>query len=86
MDDILIRAAGGGESAGNALVPDIQVVAGIADDDLLARGAAGSVEPDNILHRHGEKAVGIGVAQVLLIAEGQLVQVVNGADVVRRDA
>ena len=86
MDNILVGAAGSGESAGNAFVPDIQVVAGIADDDLLSRGATGSMQTDNILHGHGEKTVGIGIAKILLIAEGQLVQVVDGPDIVRRDA
>ena len=49
MDNILVRAAGGGQGTRDAFIPDIQIVAGIADNDLLTGCAAGGVQTDDVL-------------------------------------
>jgi hypothetical protein len=53
---------------------------------LFAGGAAGSVQAHNVLHRHGEHPVGVGIPQVLLVGKRQLVQIVHALNIVRPDA
>ena len=44
------------------------------------------MDADALTQRRAEQTIGIGVAQVCLGEEGQLVQIVDSADIVRSDA
>ncbi len=47
-------------------------LAGRADNRCLAGGARGGVEAGNLAARHGEQAVGIVIAHILLQDKGEL--------------
>ena len=68
------------------LGPDVDVLLGVGDHDRLAGRAAGGVQAHDLLHRAGEQAEGIGVAQVGLDRERQLGDVRQRSDRVRRQA
>ena len=78
--------AAGGEGADHDAGPDLQILLGVGDDDGLAGGAAGGVQADHLLHRAGEQAERIGVAQVGLDGERQVRDVVERAQVGRGEA
>jgi len=52
------------EGAHAAVLPDENVVPGVADHDRFAGGAAGTVETHDVVHRAGEETERILVAQV----------------------
>ncbi len=41
------------------------------------------MNPDDILHGYGEKAIGIAVAHILFIGEGELLDIFQALDIVR---
>ena len=61
--------------------PVFQVAGRVAHHHRLARGAAGGVQAHDVFSGHGEQAVGIVVAHILLFGEGQEPQVRQGLDV-----
>ena len=73
------------QTAGHALAPHADVLAGVTHDGGVARGAAGGMYADNLALRGGLQAKGIVVAQVLLRGEGQLLDVLDGLYVVWAD-
>jgi hypothetical protein len=71
LDDVAFVQAAGGEAAQHDIGPDLDVLLRVGHDDGLAGGPAGGVQPHNVLHRAGEQAEGVGVAQVGLLGKGQ---------------
>ena len=59
---------------------------GVEGDDALAGRAGGGLNAHAVLQRTRDQTVRIGFAQVVLGDEGQLVQVVDALDIVRRYA
>ena len=86
MDAVLLGGAGGGQRAGRALRPDINIVAGISHHRLLAGGTRGSVDPHQLALGNGEQAEGIVVPHVGFYRKGQLAHIVDGVDVLRFQA
>ena len=74
------------QGTGGALRPHVEVVLGISNHRLFPGGPGGGVNPYHFIHRRRKKAIGIVVAQVLLISKGQLGQVIDAADVIRPDS
>ena len=83
---ILLGGSHGHQLASNNIVPDIQVLPGIAYHDLLSGGSGGGMQPHHILHGNGKQPIGIGIPQVLFIGKGQLVQVVHRLNVLRTNS
>ena len=81
VDEVLVGAAAAHNGAGGAAGPDVQVVLGVGHHGLLACGAGGGVDPGQVVPGHGDKPEGIGVPQILLGGKGELLQVVDGLDV-----
>ena len=67
----------------DAVAPNSHIVLVIADDDRLTGGAGRSVELDDLLERHGEQAVRIGIAKNGLVGKGKLSHIVKGLDIGR---
>ena len=67
--------AGGADRARHQVAPGVDVLLRIADHRRLAGGARGGVDAHDLVHRHGEHAERIGVAQVGLGGERELRQV-----------
>ena len=86
LDDVALVQPAGGEAAQHDVRPDLHILLRVGHHDGLAGGAAGGVQPHDLLHRAGEQAEGIGVAQVGLHGEGQLGDVVQRPHVLRRQA
>ena len=86
MHDVGLIDAGGGQAAAGQFGPVVQVAGGIAHHHGLAGGAAGSVQADDVVTRHGEQAEGVIVAQILLLGEGQVLQIGQALDVAGFDA
>ncbi|MCY1437498.1 hypothetical protein D9M71_536620 [compost metagenome] len=80
---VTLAAAGGADRARHHVGPGVDVVLRVADHGRLAGGAAGGVQARDLFHGHGEHAVGVVVAQVVLAGEGELRQVFQGFQVVR---
>ena len=66
VEDVLVRRPRHHENARDAGRPIVQILAGIAADDGLARRARRGVQADNLLHRHGKKTERIMVSQIVL--------------------
>ena len=73
--DVVLAAVGVLDAAGKAVAPDVDVMLGVAAHRGNAGGAGGHVNLAHVLHGHGEHAVGVVVAQVLLGGEGGLLQI-----------
>ena len=82
---VLLRAAGGHNRPGAALLPQVHVVLGVKGHHPAAGGAGGGLNPHAVPQGRGQKAVGVGVPQVVLGEEGQLVEVLHAPDVLRGD-
>jgi len=78
LDEIVLGDVGGPEDAGYEGGPGGDVAGGVADDDRLARGARGRMDPHDVLERDGEHPVRVAHAQVFLRSEGELGQVSQG--------
>ena len=82
---VLLGAAGGGDGPGAAVLPQVDVVLVVEGHHPLAGGAGGGVDADHVLLGHAHHPEGIALPQVVLGEEGQLIQVVDGLDVVGGD-
>ena len=80
LEDVLVRRPRHIENAGDAGGPHVQIVAGIAANDWLARGAARRVQADDLFHRHGEQAEGIVVPEIVFGRVGNLFDVLERLD------
>ena len=65
VEDVLVRRPRHHEDARDTGRPVVQIIAGIAADDGLARRARRGVQADDLLHRHGEEAERIMIAQIV---------------------
>ena len=74
---VLIGAPGGHDGPGAAVLPQVDVVLGVEGHHPLAGGARGRLDAHAVLQRPGQQAVGVGLPQVVLGDEGQLVEVVH---------
>ena len=72
--------------AHDAVGPQVHVMGVVAHDDGLSRGARGGVQLHHLVERHGEQAVGEGVAQHGLVRERELAHVFERLDVGGRHA
>ena len=70
----------------DAIVPNIHVVAVIAHDDGLSRGARRRMKLHHLVQRHGEHAIRERLAQRMLVGEGKLAHVLQALDVGRLHA
>ena len=70
------------KSAGAAVFPQINVILGVEGNNTLAGSAGGGLDADAVALVCGKQSVGVGVPQVVLFKEGQLVKVVDAVDVV----
>ena len=86
VKNIFLGAAGGHDGTGAAIFPQIDIMLGIESHDTLAGGAGSGVNPDTLILGNAHKAVGISITQVCLGQERQLVQVIDGLDIVQGDA
>ena len=86
LNDVVRAAARGGDAARHQLRPHVHIVLRIAGDDGAAGGAAGALDAHDVVQRRGEQAVGELVAQVGLLHEGQVFEIVHIADVLGADA
>ena len=84
-EGVVAGDAVGRQTAGHALAPHANVLAGVAHDGGVTRSTAAGMDADDLALRSGLQAKGIVVAQVFLRGEGQLVDVLDGLDVVRPD-
>ena len=75
----------GRQTARHALAPHTDVLAGVTDDGRITRRTRRSVYADNLALRGSLQTEGVVVAQVLLGGEGQLLDVLDGLDIVRTD-
>ncbi len=80
LDHVAPVDAAGDEGPDHDLLPDLDVLPGVGDDDGLPGRARGGVEADDLLHGAGEEAERVGVSQVGLHREGQLRQVLEVPD------
>ena len=83
MNLILRSPAGGVDRPGHHQGPQVDVRLAVADHGGFASGAAGSVHPDYLLHRHGKHAEGILISQIFLGGYRQPSQVFERFNVVR---
>ena len=74
--------AAGPQRAGDERRPALEVALRVADDGRAAGRAARRVDAGDLLHRHGEHAERVGLAQVGLRRERQLRDIRQRADVV----
>ena len=84
-EDVVARDAEGSQAARHALAPDADILAGVADDGRVARGAGRRVDADDFTLRSRLQAEGIVVPKVLLGRKRQLDNVVDRPDVGRRE-
>ena len=85
LDDVAGMQPAGGETAHHHARPDVHVLLRVGDDDRLARRPARSVQADHFLHRTGEQAERVRVAQVRLLHERQPRDIPERLQVVRLD-
>ncbi|MNS53251.1 hypothetical protein D3C72_860020 [compost metagenome] len=82
MHLVTLAPTRGTDRAGDHVGPGVDVVLGVAHHRRLAGGATGGVQAHHLLLGHGEHAVGVVVAQVVLAGEGELRQVFQALEVV----
>ncbi len=78
---VLLCAPGGHDGPSAAVLPQVQIVLGIEGHHPASGGTGGGLNAHAVLQRRGQQAVGVGVPQVVLGEEGQLVQVLHALDV-----
>ena len=83
LHDVILSGAGGGQRAGHHLAPNVDVVAGVSGHDGLARGAGGTLNAHDLALRRSQQVEGVIVPQVGLFHEGQVLQILEAADVLR---
>ena len=84
LEYVFLGGSVGGEGARDALFPHGEILAGVKHHDGFAGRAGGGVDAHNLTHRNCGQTKGVGVAQVGLIGEGQLRDVINTLNVIRR--
>ena len=84
MDHVVFGASRCHKGARAAFVPQVNVVLGVERNNTAARRAAGGLNADIVPERTGKQTVRVGVAQIGLCQEGELMQVVNRLDVFGR--
>ncbi len=82
LNDVAVVQAADGEAAHHHGGPHIDVLLRVGHHDRLAGGAAGGVQAHDLLHRAGEQAEGVGVAQIGLDGERQPRDIVERAHVI----
>ncbi len=81
LADVLVGAPGGHDGPGAAVLPQINVGLRVEGHHPLSGGARGGLDAHAVLQGHAHQAVGVGLPQVGLGEEGELVEVVTGPDV-----
>ena len=78
---ILLAQARHGDASCHALAPHINILPRISHHSCLSRGAAGCVDTGNLGIIHCKHAEWIGIPQIILGGERQLIQVLNPLDI-----
>ena len=84
-EDVVARDAVGCQAARHALAPHADILARVAHDGGVTRGAAAGVHADDLALRRCLQAEGVVIAQVLFGGEGQLLDVLDGLYVIGAD-
>ena len=85
LNDVAAAQAARRERPHHGVGPDAEVLLRVGDHNRLARGPAGSVQPDHLFQGAGEQAERIAVAQVSLHRERQAGHIVQCPHIFRRD-
>ena len=86
LHHVILRAAHGGDGTGTAVLPQIHVVLGVEGYHAAAGGAGGGLDAYAVGEGFCQKAVGILIPQIILLEEGQFVQILHPFDIVGGDA
>ena len=86
LNDVVRVSAGSGESAGNHLGPDFDIIFRVTGDNGLAGRSRRTLDADDVRELLREKSVGELVAKIRLLHERKLLEIVDGVDVRRLDA
>ena len=78
--------ARGADGARHEMRPAVDIARRVADDGGFARRTRGGVDAHDAVHRHGEHAEGIALAQVRLGGEREALQILERAAVLRLHA
>jgi hypothetical protein len=81
LEDVAGPGSGREQGARHQVGPGIEIVAVVEDDRGVAGGAAGAMEADRIVARHGEEAVGEMLPQILFGGHGQAAEIRQRPDV-----
>ena len=83
VNEIVLCRSRRHKSPRGAFRPYLYVMMRVPDDRLLSGGAGGRVYALELGRRHGEHTIRVVVAEILLICERELLQVVHREDVLR---
>ena len=81
LADILLCTACGGDGAGAAIFPQINVILSVESYHATAGGTGSGLNTDTIIQRLCQQSVRIGIPQVSLREERQLMQIVDTLDI-----
>ena len=81
LHDVVARDTVHGQAARRAVRPDVEVALGLRDADRLAGRARGAVEAVDLAHRRGSEAIGVLVAEIRLLHERELGEVLERHEV-----
>ena len=86
LGDVARVRADGHREAADELRPGVEVGLRVPADDGLTGSTRRGVDLDHLVERHGEQAVGVVVAEVVLLGEGQPAEVGEAGEVAGREA
>ncbi len=86
LQHVALVDAAAGQAADHQLGPDFQVAPGVGHDDRLAGRAGDGIHSHDLADGHGQHSQRVGVAQIGLGGEGELVKIVEVADIGRGEA
>ncbi|MPM33868.1 hypothetical protein SDC9_80449 [bioreactor metagenome] len=77
VDEVAGPDAGDPEAPGRDGAPHLQILLGVGDDSRLSGGARGSVDPPDLVHRHGQRPERIVGPEELLVGEREVSDVLE---------
>ena len=81
LANIFFGTACGNDGTGAAVFPQINILLGVEGHNAATGCAGGGLDADTILQGLCQKSVRVGIPQIRLGEEGELVQVLNAVDV-----
>ena len=85
VNNIFFIATHSHNGTGAAIFPQIHIVLGVEGHNTLTGGTGSGVDADAIIQGHTSQTMGIGIPQIGLGKKRQLVQIINGLDVIDGD-